>query len=133
MFNVLDISTSGMRAQRVRMNTIASNLANLNTTRDASGRINPYRRLVTVFESGAAGAGTPGVRVSKITADNGSLRRVFEPGHPDADAAGFVLYPNVDLVVEQVNAIDAGRAFEANVAAFEATKSMIGSAMRILA
>lgn len=133
MFSVLDISTSGMRVQRVRMNTIASNLANMNTTRDEFGRVNPYRRLLTTFEAGAAGRGTPGVRVSKIHADQGPLRRAFEPGHPDADADGFVFYPNVDMIVESVDAIDAGRAFEANVAAFEATKSMIGSAMRILA
>ncbi len=133
MFSSLDISTSGMRAQRVRMNTIASNLANIHTTRDAQGRVNPYRRLVTTFEAGAGGDNTPGVRVASINKDNGPLRRVFEPGHPDADAGGYVLYPNVDLVVESVNALGAGRAFEANVAAFEATKSMIGSAMRILA
>lgn len=133
MFSVLDISTSGMRAQRVRMNTIAANLANIHTTRDEAGRVNPYRRHIAVFEAGAEGRGTAGVRVSKVSPVNGPLRRVFEPGHPDADAEGFVLYPNVDMVVESVDAIDAGRAFEANVAAFEATKNMIGSAIRILA
>jgi len=133
VFGTFDISVSGMRAQRVRMTTIAQNLANVNTTHNDAGEPEPYRRLVTLMAQGADKAGAPGVRVTDIVQDPGPLRRVYEPHHPDADADGYVNYPNVDMVTENVDAIEAARAFEANVAAFEMTKSIIGSALRILA
>ncbi len=133
MFGSFDISTSGMQAQRVRLDTIAMNLSNINTTRNAAGEPEPFRRLVTVFAEGADGAGTPGVRVAQIVRDGGPLRRVYEPQHPDAGPDGYVSYPNVDMVTENVDAIEAARAFEANVAAFEMAKSMLVSSLRLLA
>ena len=133
MFGALDISTSGMHAQRVRMNVIAQNLANVDSILDDEGRPEPYRRKVTVMASGAAGDGTPGVRVARIAEDRGPLRRVYEPNSEYAGEDGYVNYPNVNMVTENVDGLLAARAFEANVAAFELTKTMIGSALRILA
>ena len=132
MFGSFDVSVSGMKAQRVRLDTIAMNLANLSTTRNAAGEAEPFRRLVTIFAEGAQGLGTPGVRVSDIIRDASPPRRVHDPEHPDAGPDGYVNYPNVDMVVENVNAIEAARAFEANVAAFELSKSMFASALRLL-
>jgi flagellar basal-body rod protein FlgC len=133
MFGTFDVSTSGMRAQRVRMNVIAQNLANVNSILDADGQPNPYRRQVTIMAQGADGKGTPGVRVAAIEQDGGPLRRVKDPDSEYADADGYVKYPNVNMVTENVDGMLAARAFEANVAAFELTKTMIGSALRILA
>jgi len=133
MFGSFDISTSGMQAQRVRLDAIAMNLANINTTRNAVGEPEAFRRLVTIFAEGADGPGTPGVRVEQIVRDEGPLRRVHQPQHPDAGPDGYVSYPNVDMVTENVDAIEAARAFEANVAAFEMAKSMLVSSLRLLA
>ena len=133
MFQAFDIATSGMRAQRVRMTAIASNLANVNTTRTDRGEPVPYRRLITLLEPGASGQGTPGVRVAGVVQQQGPLRPVEAPNHPDAGPDGYVNFPNVDIATEMTDAIEAARAFEANVAAFEMTKSIIGSALRILA
>ncbi len=133
MFGSFDVAVSGMRVQRTRMNTIAQNLANLNTTRNEAGQSVPYRRRIAVFAEGARGEGTPGVRVAEIARDPGPFREVYDPHHPDAGPDGAVRYPNVDMVTEQVNAMEAARAFEANAAAFEMNKSMIVSALRILA
>ena len=133
MFGTFDISVSGMTAQRVRLDTISMNLANINTTRNAAGEPEPFRRLVTIFAEGAGGPGSPGVRVQAVVRDPGPLRRVYEPQHPDAGPDGYVNYPNVDMVAENVDAIEASRAFEANVAAFELAKSMLATSLRLLA
>jgi flagellar basal-body rod protein FlgC len=137
MFDTLDISASGLQAQRVRMDTIAANIANLNTTRDADGRANPYRRRFAVFASGLSGrgadAGKPGVHVGRIKQDDSPFQKRFQPGHPDAGPDGMVLYPNIDLSVEFVNALEASRAYEANVTTMEVTKSMMNSTLRLLA
>src|SRR5437588_12557069 len=116
MFDALDISSSGLSAQRVRLDTIAANIANLNTTRDASGNPNPYRRRFAVFAPGHPhNPGAPGVHVAAIQQDDAAFRKVHDPSHPDADKEGNVLYPNIDLSVEYVNALEASRAYEANV------------------
>jgi flagellar basal-body rod protein FlgC len=137
MFESLDISTSGMTAQRVRMTAIADNIANLNTTRtNAAGPAVPYRRLMVLMAAGGEGEGRPGVHVAGIVPDQSkALRAVPDPlhQHPDCAADGNVYYPNVDLIEENVDALEAARAFEANVSAFETTKTMISGALRILA
>jgi flagellar basal-body rod protein FlgC len=126
MFDALDISASGLVAQRTRMDTIAQNLANINTPR--------YRRRFALLASGRAGeAGKPGVQVRRIGLDASALRKVYDPSHPQHDADGFVHMPNVDMAVEMVNAIEASRAYEANVTAMEVTKSMINATLRLLA
>lgn len=139
MFGSLDISTSGLVAQRVRMDVVAGNIANAFTTADAQGRAAPYRRRIATFASGDASQGrsAPGVHVAGIEQDPSAFRLVYDPSHPQAmkDGAkqGYVQYPNVDMATEMVNGMEASRAYEANLAAFEVTKSMISSSMRLLA
>lgn len=134
MFETLDISASALAAQRTRMNTIANNVANINVTRDAQGRINPYRRKFAVFASGRPeDASRPGVRVTGIEQDMAPFRKVLDRNHPDRDADGYVNYPNVDMAVEMVNMMEASRAYEANITAMEVTKSMINASLRLMA
>ena len=119
-------SASGMAAERLRLDTISSNLANINTTRTPEG--GPYRRLMTVMESAPDGRG---VRVARIVQDESSPLLVHNPGHPDADVDGNVAMPNVNPVLEMVDMISATRAYEANVAAFNAAKAMAAKALEI--
>ena len=134
MLGSLDTSASALAAQRIRMDTIANNLANINTTRDARGRVNPYRRKEAVFAVGSPTAprSGEGVRVLAIKEDLSEFNEVHKPGHPDADADGYVLTPNVNLIQEIVDMIEASRAYEANVTAMQASKSLVQSSMRIL-
>lgn len=134
MFEALDVSGSALLAQRVRMDTIAGNLANMNTTHDAAGRANPYRRRFVVFAPGQPGnANAAGVHVQSVDLDQGEFRRVLQPGNPDAGPDGYVRMPNIDMTTEMVNAMEASRAYEANVTTMEVTKSMISSSLRLLA
>lgn len=137
MFDTLDISASGLQAQRIRMDTIAANIANMNTTRDTAGRPNPYRRRFAVFATGMGGrgedAGNAGVHVSQIKLDDSAFQERFQPGHPDARPDGMVLYPNIDMSIEFVNALEASRAYEANVTTMEVTKGMMNATLRLLA
>ena len=133
MFDALDMGASGLMAQRTRLDTIAANIANANTTHDASGKVNPYRRRFVVFAAGQPDqAAKPGVRVASVQVDPSPLQRRFEPGHPDADAQGYVSYPNIDLAMEYVNALEASRAYEANVSMMEVTKAMINASLRLI-
>ncbi len=139
MFGSLNISTSGMVAQRVRMDVIAGNIANAFTTVDAAGRAAPYRRRIATFAPGdpSRGGDAPGVHVSGIVQDPSDFRLVYDPSHPQAikngPKQGYVPYPNVDMATEMVNGMEAARAYEANLAAFETSKAMISESMRILA
>lgn len=126
IFRNFDISASGLTAERLRMSVIASNIANAETTRTPSGE--PYRRKEVVFEPLENG----GVKVSAVREDRVTpTRKVYEPGHPDANDQGWVEYPNVILVNEMVDLLAATRAYEANVTAINATKNMINSALNI--
>jgi len=137
VFSALEVSASGLAAERVRMNTIASNLANAHTTRTAEG--GPYKRLDPVFEAvglqpGGELSGENGVslvNVSRIQADSRPGAMVYEPGNPDANGQGYVEYPNVNAVEEMVNMITASRAYEAGVTSIESVKSMARSALAI--
>jgi flagellar basal-body rod protein FlgC len=134
MYGALDISTSGLIAQRTRLNIIAANIANQNAILNADGEYDPYRRRFAVFAPGDPARGSDeGVHVASIEIDRGPLRPVLQPGSPYADADGYVRYPNVDPVIEQMNAMEAQRAYEANITAIEATKSMFSVALQILA
>ena len=142
-FSSLDISASGLIAQRVRMDTISQNIANINTTRTEDGT--PYRRREVIFEertgsdsfssmlSSASNrlASGQGVRVSKIVEDSSDFKKEYDPGHPDADEDGYVSKPNVDIITEMVNMISATRSYEANVTSINATKSMAIKALEI--
>lgn len=133
MFGALDISTSGLVAQRVQIDTIAGNIANAQTTRRLDGGPGPFLRRVALLAAGD-GSGGAGVRVRGVVEDTRSpVRKVKDPGHPDADGEGIVQYPNVDMATEMINAMIAVRAYEANVTAMEATKSILASSLRLLA
>lgn len=134
----MEVSASALTAERLRLDVIASNLANANTTRTREG--GPYRRQVVVFAPQAqTGFGWPlaerpgtGVRVVGIRPDLSPLKRVYNPGHPDADAEGYVTLPNVNPVVEMVDLIGAARAYEANVTVINETKNMSVRALDLL-
>ena len=134
MFGALDTSTSGLIAQRTRMNTVAANLANKNTLEDANGNYAPFRRRIPVFAVGDPAMGNAnGVHVDEIMHDPSPFRKVLDETHPFADKDGYVQYPNIDTTTEMINAIEATRAYEANITAAEATKSMIQTSLRLLA
>ncbi|MEJ5383350.1 MAG: flagellar basal body rod protein FlgC [Fimbriimonadales bacterium] len=123
LISTLRVSASGLSAERLRMDLVADNLANANTTRTPDGQ--PYRRKVAIFQPMAPTPQMPGgVRVAQIATDSTPPRMVYDPGHPDADANGYVTYPNVDIVHEMVDMISASRAYEANIQAFNAAKDM---------
>jgi flagellar basal-body rod protein FlgC len=133
MFGSLNISTSGLIAQRTRMETIAANLANKNTVEDANGNYAPFRRRIPIFATGDPTTGSAnGVHVDEIMYDPAPFRKVLDPTHPFADKDGYVQMPNIDTTTEMINAIEATRAYEANITAAEATKSMIQSSLRLL-
>ncbi len=137
----LRVSSSGLSAQRMRMNTISSNIANVNTTQTPEG--GPYRRKDVVFEAmpdarnfGDLVTSPPRsdiqrVQVTDVLVDRGAPRLVYQPGHPDANEEGYVAYPNINLMEEMANMIQATRAYEANVAAIQASKDMALSALNI--
>jgi flagellar basal-body rod protein FlgC len=125
-FDVLKISSSALEAQRRRMNVIASNLANANSTRTEEG--GPYQRQDVVFTSvpvGSDPAEPEGVKVAEVIADGQPPKRVYDPGHPDADKDGFVAMPNINTMEEMVNMMTAFRAYEASVATFNTAKNMM--------
>ncbi len=133
-FSSFDISSSGIYAQRVRLDVIANNIANAESTRTPEG--GPYRRqnvsFRAVYEDVVGHQPVPaGVKVDQVIEDPTDFRMVYDPGHPDADSSGYVKMPNVNVVEEMVDMISATRAYEANVAAMNATKSMIASAIEI--
>jgi flagellar basal-body rod protein FlgC len=133
----LETSASGLYAERKRMDIIASNLSNIETTRTKEG--GPFRRKMVVMSTKEMDQGfndifnssVKGVQVDEIVEDKTPFKKVFNPGHPDADKDGYLLKPNVDLVVETTNMMMARRAFEANIAAIKATRQMIIKALEI--
>lgn len=133
MFGAFDISTSALNAQRIRLDTIASNIANVDTVIGPDGKPAPYRRIFPVFQPQRTSEGGAGVSVKSIEYDSTDFRKQFEPGSPAADANGWVSYPNVNLSTEYVNALETTRAYEANITAVETTKSMMNSTLHLLA
>ena len=137
MFTGFRILGSGMAAQRTRLNVTASNLANANTTRTEEG--GPYRRKDPVFksiqvsgtnvENSAMAEALEEVAVIDIAPDMSPLPVVYDPGHPDADAEGYVKMPNVNMIEEMVNMTTAARSFEANAAAFQTLRDMMARAI----
>lgn len=146
-FQTLEISASGLTAERLRMDVIAGNIANANTTRTASGE--PYRRRQVVLETRgqaggfasvlgrlmgnapAAGAVGEGVRVVRLVEDAAPFRVQYDPTHPDADAGGYVRLPNIDTITEMVDLMAASRSYEANVTALNTAKAMAMKALEI--
>ena len=144
MFTAFDISATGMTAERYRMDIIAQNVANAETTRTEDGT--PYRRKVVVF--GEKNSPSPfrkiflkeknrysgdGVKVTGVYEDQWTEgNMVYDPSHPDADENGYVTYPNVNIITEMTNLIDASRAYQANATAFDATKSIATTGLNLL-
>jgi flagellar basal-body rod protein FlgC len=142
MYGLLDISTSGMIVQRTRLEAAISNLANAGTLRDANGKLDPYRRREVYVAAGDTSARTAegrsfGAQVVEIGQDSQALPTIFDPTSPDAfpdgPYKGYVASTGINPLVEHVNALEAARAYEANVMAAEATKQMVASALRLLA
>jgi flagellar basal-body rod protein FlgC len=145
MTDSIAVSVSALDAQRRRLNVIASNMANAQSTKTAGG--GPYRRRDVVFQSatvgsqfqqtfkkvaaGPSGHALEGVRVSRVIEDRKPGQQIYDPRHPDADAKGFVHLPNVNVMEEMVNMIGASRSYEANVQAINATKAMWNRALEI--
>ncbi len=161
-FEIFNIAASGMHAQRVKMDTISSNIANINTTRNSKGEKEVYRKKEVNFKEMAIekGFGFPrgnvsvafdppsepylvggvttgengsisGVAVDSITESKNPTRIIYDPSHPDADKDGYVEVPNVNVVEEMVNMVNASRAYEANTTIAQSVKSMITSATQI--
>ena len=144
IFNAINISASGMTAERLRMDVISKNIANANTTRTANG--GPYRRQVVVFKdreqprfsavlknvlNNPKTNNINGVEVVGIRNDKTPFKQVYDPGHPDANEQGYVLMPNVEVVTEMANMISASRSYEANITAMNATKNMALRALEL--
>jgi flagellar basal-body rod protein FlgC len=138
MMGATNVSASGLSAERLRMEVLANNIANANSTRTAAG--GPYRRQEVVFSAildqhlrsgnhGAARLG--GVHVEGVVDDPSDFNRVYNPGHPDADGQGYVLMPNVHLPMEMVNLISASRAYEANLKVLQSFKQMAEQALTL--
>jgi flagellar basal-body rod protein FlgC len=130
----MQISGSGLSAERTRVNLATSNLANAESTRGPDGQ--PYKRLDPVlravsFDSALSAEGVSGVQVEKVVADPSPGKRVYSPGHPDADADGFVTLPNVNPIHEVVNLMSASRGYEANATAMDTLKTMASRALEI--
>lgn len=133
LFHAMDVNASALGAQRLRLDLIASNIANANSTRTPEG--GPYRRKVPVFaenlRTAEGNAALSGVRVLAVADDPSPFRLVYDPSHPDANADGYVAYPNVNIVNEMVNLMEAGRAYEANVTAFNLSKEVFKAGLSI--
>ncbi len=140
-FNSMNVSATGMTAQRLRMDTISQNLANIDTTRTEKG--GPYRRKIVRFQEigtkstfsnilgGYTNMTDGGVRVTSIEEDKAPFITKYDPTHPDADKDGYVKLPNVNNIEEMTNLISANRSYEANITAFNATKSMLMASLSI--
>jgi len=137
LFQVLDVSGSALKAERLRAEIVAGNMANAETTRTPDG--GPFKRRMVVFASQPVTGSTPsdpaaaqGVGVQQILTDNTPPVRRYEPSHPDADNQGYVSYPDIDPIQEMVDLMGAVRAYELNASAVQATKSMIQQSFDLL-
>lgn len=136
MFSSLDVSTSGLVAQRTRLNAISSNIANMSTTRNERGEPEPYQPRYVTFQTDddvKTPGGGAGVRIGSVEYSNELPQEKYEPNHPDADARGIVRYPAVNMTMEFVDALEATRAYEANIGVIEITKNMTEQTLRIIA
>lgn len=130
-FSSMQISATGLAAERLRMDTITSNMANASTTRSADGS-GPYVRKVAVFQEALDASGNmAGVKAVKIEKDKSELRKVYDPTNPDADETGYVTMPNVNVLNEMADMMVATRSYDANIDTLTALKSMFSKALEI--
>ncbi|MEM6750879.1 MAG: flagellar basal body rod protein FlgC [Planctomycetota bacterium] len=137
MFGALNVSTSALVAERVRAEAHAANVANTNAIADENGENNPFRRRIPVMAPGDPSSGSSrGVHIREILIDPAAPKLRYMPNHPlaakEGPNAGYVKFPNIDSTIEQMNMLTASRAYEANITAAEATKSMMRAALRLL-
>ncbi|MCA9269619.1 MAG: flagellar basal body rod protein FlgC [Planctomycetales bacterium] len=139
MIGAFDISTSGLVAQRIRLNAISSNLANMSTLRNENGEAEPYQARYPVFQTSedvATSYGAAGVEVASIETETVEPLYKYQPNHPlaiqEGPRKGYVAYPNINMVNEFVDALEASRAYEANIGVIEATKAMGNQTLRIV-
>ena len=140
MISALDISTSALAAQRVRLNAISSNLANMSSIRDENGQVKPYQARYVVFQTDdemQTSHGAAGVKVASVETENIEPRYKYQPSHPlaikDGKWKGYVAYPNVNMTQEFVDALEATRSYEANIGVMEVSKNLGQQTLRILA
>lgn len=140
MFSLIDISTSALVAQRTRLAAIANNIANVSTTRNEAGETQPYQARHTVFrvsDTATGPLGAAGVAVASVETSTEEPLWRYQPGHPDAiqegPQAGYVAYPNINLMAEFTDALEATRSYEANVGVIEITRNLTEQTIRILA
>ena len=141
IFNAMNVSASGMTAQRTRMDIISENIANVNTSRDENGE--PYKRKTVVFQENSNASfdnilsnklesyHPHGVKITPIVEDTSEGAMTYDPNHPDADENGYVTLPNVNTVTEMTNLIDASRSYEANATAFNASKAIAAKGLEL--
>ena len=140
MISALDISTSALAAQRVRLNAISSNLANMSSIRDENGQVKPYQARYVVFQTDdemQTSHGAAGVKVASVETENIEPRYKYQPSHPlaikDGKWKGYVAYPNVNMTQEFVDALEATLSYEANIGVMEVSKNLGQQTLRILA
>ena len=140
MISALDISTSALAAQRVRLNAISSNLANMSSIRDENGDVKPYQARYVVFQTDdeiQTSQGAAGVKVASVETQTVEPRYKYQPGHPlaikDGKWKGYVAYPNINMTQEFVDALEATRSYEANIGVMEVSKNLGQQTLRILA
>ena len=127
LFTAMDISASGLRAQRTRMNIISSNIANAQTTRTSEG--GPYKRRDVILKENSFEGQLASVDVESIVTDPTPGKQIYDPGNPDADEKGYLTMPNVNMMEEMVNMIVAQRAYEVNSKAIQTSDNMLGTAI----
>lgn len=139
MISAMDISTSALVAQRVRLNTISGNIANMSTLKNEAGENKPYQPRFVVFETGEeqSEGGAAGVKIAKVQIDESEPRYRFQPDHPlavtEGKWKGYVAYPNIDMNEQFVDALEASRSYEANIGVMEVTKGLARQTLSILA
>jgi len=139
MISAMDISTSALVAQRVRLNTISGNIANMSTLKNEAGENKPYQPRFVVFETGEeqAEGGAAGVKIAKVEIDASEPLHRYQPEHPlaitEGKWKGYVAYPNIDMNEQFVDALEASRSYEANIGVMEVTKGISRQTLSILA
>jgi flagellar basal-body rod protein FlgC len=130
MFLPMQVSSTALEAQKIRLNVIASNIANASSTKTPEG--GPYRRKDVLFKTVMINETSSGVEVPQIVEDQTPFRSVYDPNHPDADKKGYVLYPNINVLTEMVNLMTAQRSYEANLTMISSYKDMFMRTLNIL-
>jgi flagellar basal-body rod protein FlgC len=134
MFGSLNVSTSALIAHRTRLDAISANIANARVILNEAGQYEPFKRRIVTLAAGDPATDSPlGAHVASVELDQSPPRMEYDPFSPYANTDGYVGYPNVDIVIEQMNALEASRSYEANITAIEATKSMMSVALEMLA